>query len=71
MLIIWAIRLFWQGTTPGKNLLNMQVVKEDGQRAGFGTMLFTEWIGKWVSGFVFGLGYLWILSDKDRQAWHD
>jgi uncharacterized RDD family membrane protein YckC len=69
--IVWAIRLFARGTTPGKNMLNMCVVKEDGQRAGFGTMLFREWIGKWVSGLVFGLGYLWILIDKDRQAWHD
>ncbi len=69
--IVWAIRLFAQGTTPGKKVLSMYVVKEDGQRAGFGTILFREWIGKWISGFVFGLGYLWILLDKDRQAWHD
>jgi len=69
--IIWAIRLFANGTTPGKLALGMYVVKEDGKRAGFGTMLFREWIGKWVSGLVLGLGYLWILIDKDRQAWHD
>jgi len=69
--IVWAIRLFAQGTTPGKKALGMYVVKEDGQRAGFLTMLFREWIGKWISGFLLGLGYLWILIDKDRQAWHD
>ena len=69
--IVWAIWLFAHGTTPGKNLLKMYVVKEDRQRAGFGTMLFREWIGKWVSGLISGLGYLWILIDKDRQAWHD
>jgi uncharacterized RDD family membrane protein YckC len=69
--IVGAIRLFARGTTPGKKMLNMYVVKEDGQRAGFGTMLFREWIGKWISGFIFLLGYLWILLDRDRQAWHD
>ena len=69
--VVYAIRLFANGTTPGKKMLSMYVVKEDGQRAGFLTMLFREWIGKWISGFVFLLGYLWILIDKDRQAWHD
>lgn len=69
--IIWALRLFAKGTTPGKNILGLYVVKESGERATFGTMFFREWIGKWVSGFVFGLGYLWILIDKDRQGWHD
>jgi uncharacterized RDD family membrane protein YckC len=69
--IVWAVVLFFQGTTPGKRALRMYVVKEDGRRAGFGTMLLREWIGKWISGLVFGLGYLWILLDKDRQAWHD
>jgi uncharacterized RDD family membrane protein YckC len=69
--VIFALRLFARGTTPGKKLLGMYVVKEDGQRAGFGTMLFREWIGKVISGAVLLLGYLWILLDKDRQGWHD
>lgn len=69
--IIWALRLFTKGTTPGKSILGMYVVRESGERATFGTMLFREWIGKWISGFVFGLGFLWILFDKDRQGWHD
>lgn len=68
---IWALILFGRGTTPGKRLLGMWVIKESGQRAGFGTMLFREWIGKWVSGILLGLGYLWVLIDDDRQGWHD
>lgn len=68
---VWAVRLFSQGTTPGKNLLSMRVVKEDGHPAGFVTMLFRETIGKLISSMVLSLGYLWILIDKDRQAWHD
>src|SRR5690606_15441256 len=38
--------------------------------AGFLTMLFREWIGKWISGLIFGLGFLWILFDRDNQGWH-
>lgn len=63
--------LFSRGTTPGKNLLGMRVIKEDGQHAGFLTMLIRECIGKWISGLVFALGFLWILFDRDNQGWHD
>lgn len=69
--IVWAIILFSHGTTPGKNMLGMDVVDEDGRPATFWRMLLREWVGKFISGVVFGLGYLWILIDKDRQGWHD
>lgn len=69
--VVWAFKLFAQGTTPGKNILGMRVIKENGERAGFGTMLIREWIGKIISGTVFSLGFLWILFDRDRQGWHD
>jgi uncharacterized RDD family membrane protein YckC len=69
--MVWALALFSRGTTPGKNLLGMRVIDEQGQPATFGKMFIREWIGKFISGLVFGLGYLWILLDRDRQGWHD
>ena len=69
--VIWTIVLFVRGTTPGKKLLGMRVVKEDGQDATFFTMLIREWIGKLISGLIFSLGFLWILFDRDNQGWHD
>jgi uncharacterized RDD family membrane protein YckC len=69
--VVWALKLFARGTTPGKNALGMRVVKESGVNAGFGAMLLREWIGKAISSLVLGLGFLWILFDKDRQGWHD
>lgn len=69
--VVWALWLFSKGTTPGKRILNMYVVKEAGQRAGFGTMLFREWIGKWISGLFLLIGYLWIMIDDQNQGWHD
>jgi len=69
--IIWAFVLFARGTTPGKKLLGMRVVKEDGSNAGFLTMLIREWIGKAISGLILSLGFLWILFDRDNQGWHD
>ena len=69
--VVWAFVLFSRGTTPGKNLLGMRVIKEDGAPAGFMTMLIREWIGKAISGLILSLGFLWILFDKDNQGWHD
>jgi uncharacterized RDD family membrane protein YckC len=28
-------------------------------------------LGRWVSFFVIGLGYLWMLWDPEKQTWHD
>jgi uncharacterized RDD family membrane protein YckC len=69
--IVWAFKLFANGYTPGKKTLGLRVVREDGNPAGFGAMLIREWIGKWISGVLFGLGYFWMLWDKDRQGLHD
>ena len=69
---IFALVLFARGTTPGKMLLGLHVTKENGERAGFFTMLFREVIGKFIiSSIVFGLGFLWIVLDKENQGWHD
>ncbi len=69
--IATALVLFCRGTTPGKHLLHLRVVKQDDRDAGFLTMLGREWIGKALSGMLFGLGYIWILIDRDHQGWHD
>lgn len=69
--VVWSLLLFSRGETPGKHLLGIRVIREDGQSAGFLTMLVREWVGKWISGLIFSLGFLWILLDRDKQGWHD
>ena len=69
--IVWTFILFTKGTTPGKRILGMRVIKEDGRNADFFTMLIRETVGRAISSLVFSLGLLWILIDKDNQAWHD
>lgn len=68
---VWASLLFASGTTPGKKLLGMRVIKEDGSPAGWFTMFFREVIGKAISLSIFSIGFLWILLDPERQGWHD
>ena len=69
--IILLFATWAKSTSPGKWLLGMRVYRTSGQRAGFLMMLLRETIGKFISGLILGLGYLWILFDRDKQGWHD
>ncbi|ABR47849.1 RDD domain containing protein [Alkaliphilus metalliredigens QYMF] len=70
----WGIQLyFWsKGTSLGKNVMGMKVVNKYTQEpVGLGLMIIRETIGKFLSGLIFSLGYIWILIDSDHQGWHD
>jgi len=70
--LVWYLSLMRKGLSPGKQLLGLQVVRQQtGAIPGFGTMFVREIVGRFLSGLVFGLGYLWALFDKNAQAWHD
>ena len=49
----------------------MHLIKENGSKANFFTMLIREWIGYSISGLILSLGFLWILFDRDNQGWHE
>ena len=66
-----ALGLFAQGTSPGKKVLGMRVVKEDGTAANWPTMFIREVVGKQISLLFLSLGFLWILFDSHKQGWHD
>lgn len=68
---VWALVLFFKGSTPGKIILGMYVVREGGKKAGFFIMLIRELVGKTLSGMIFSLGFFWILFDREYQGWHD
>lgn len=70
--IVWFLSLLRRGTTPGKRLLGLQVVRtQSGGIPGFGVMFVREVVGRFVSGVFLGLGYIWAIFDKNSQAWHD
>ncbi|MDE2489231.1 MAG: RDD family protein [Elusimicrobia bacterium] len=77
----WAFALIWalygvfclkylDGTTPGKKVMKLKVVAEDGspltKRQRFARSAFSV-----VSLYFAFLGYLWALWEKDRRGWHD
>ena len=64
---------FWSagGATPGKMLMKLQIVHEDGSGdISIGTVLL-RYVGYIVSGIAIGLGFLWIIWDDKKQGWHD
>lgn len=67
----WVLILFSGGTTPGKRLVGIRVINEDGFPATLGRMVAREWIGKVISACICGLGYVGIVTDGERRALHD
>jgi uncharacterized RDD family membrane protein YckC len=63
---------FWtlKGTTLGGIICQLRLVRTDGAPVGFSEALVRGLSGIF-SLLVFGIGFLWILKDPDRQAWHD
>ena len=61
-----------KGQTPGKMALSVKVIrKEDGQVPGYTKAFLREIVGKFISTLIFGLGFWWMIWDKDKQTWHD
>jgi uncharacterized RDD family membrane protein YckC len=60
----------WRGTTPGGMLCQLRVIRTDGRALDFPESLVRGLTGI-LSLAVVGLGFLWILRDPERQAWHD
>ncbi len=64
---------FWMSYkgTPGKILLNIEVVNEEtGKALSFGRALI-RYIGYFISGIPFGAGFFWMLVDNRNRTWHD
>jgi uncharacterized RDD family membrane protein YckC len=60
-----------EGQTLGKKVMKIQVVDATTLQPGIEGRAWTRSGGRILSGLVCGLGYLWILWDKDKMTWHD
>lgn len=63
---------FWinSGQTLGLKAWKLRILTEDRQPMTWQQAL-TRFIGAIVSWSAFGLGFIWILIDRDKRAWHD
>ncbi len=74
-IISYAYFIFFigkKGQTPGKKILGIKVIKRDTHEVpGYLYAFLREVVGKFIAGFLFGLGYFWMIWDKDKQTWAD
>lgn len=70
VLLYHAIFLVLAGSTPGKALLGLRVVGLDGKPVNF-SRAFLRIMGYIPSSLPLFAGFLWIVIDNRRQAWHD
>jgi uncharacterized RDD family membrane protein YckC len=61
----------YNGQTPGKMALRIQVVRTDGTPMNYGRAFLREILGKFVSALILCIGYLMAAFDRDKQALHD
>lgn len=64
--VLWKLR----GTTIGGIICHLSVERMDGRPIDWPTAIVRA-LGCFVSLFVVGLGFLWIVFDPERQSWHD
>ncbi|MCW8894038.1 MAG: zinc-ribbon domain-containing protein [Deltaproteobacteria bacterium] len=59
------------GQTPGKMALRIKVIRCDGANISYGRAAFREIPAKFISGIIFGIGYLMVAFDEQKQGLHD
>ena len=60
-----------RGQTPGKMLLRIRVVNEEGRVPGFWRAALRETLGKLVSALAVGFGFLSVAWNRKKRGWHD
>jgi predicted Zn finger-like uncharacterized protein len=61
----------YNGQTPGKMALRIQVIRTDGSAMTYGRAFLREVVGKFASGIILGIGYLMAGFDRQKQGLHD
>ena len=64
--VMWKLR----GTTIGGIVCGLRVARLDGRPIDWPTAI-TRALGSFLSFFIVGLGFIWVVFDQERQSWHD
>jgi uncharacterized RDD family membrane protein YckC len=69
-LIYFSAMWTWRGTTVGGIILGLKVTREDGNRLTLPVAIVRALAGVF-SVALLGLGFIWIVWDREKQGWHD
>ena len=72
--IIWWLIVLARGQTPGKQLLGIYAITQNGERAGWGTMFVRQVVKAIAHSFVIGFfadAILLLLDDQDHRSLSD
>ncbi len=58
------------GQTPGKMLLDLEVVSREGRAVGYGGAV-RRWVGMGLAALPLGLGFLGVMVTPERRGLHD
>lgn len=61
----------YNGQTPGKMALRIQVIRTDGTPMTYGRAFLREIPGKFISAIILCIGYLMVAFDQQKQGLHD
>ena len=64
--VMWKLR----STTIGGIVCGLRVARLDGRPIDWPTAV-TRALGSFLSFFIVGLGFIWVVFDAERQSWHD
>lgn len=62
---------YFLGTTAGKRAFNLRVISADGERPSFFDVLYRETVGRFLAGFVLGIGYIMAGFTREKKGLHD
>lgn len=71
-VLYFILCTYFTGTTVGKRAMNLRVIsaKED-EKLTLLTVIYRETVGRFLSAFVFCIGYIMIGIDKEKRGLHD
>lgn len=72
-IIFWVYMIWlkgYRGATPGYYALGIRIISINGTHVNVKQILIRI-MSSFFSAIPFGLGYIWITIDANRQAWHD
>ncbi|MEY8366717.1 RDD family protein [Anaerovoracaceae bacterium 41-7] len=69
--VYFVLCTYYAGATLGKKALNLKVVSADAEKLSFVDVLYRETIGRFLSSFILGIGYILVGITNEKKGLHD